>query len=486
MRLIDESSGARALLKLPTKWYHRDSQVIDLATNGGLVAAITTDGGLVVWRVPTTWTEDDPEYVPRSLHHSKASLDIVRFRSCRYQLVYATSPTEDESQRLSHVRWITSSQLAVSSSSEVCILDVDRLSARWNGSAPEVLQDINSEGGSVSRVQGCNVVDFAVHPTNGGHQLAIISADGSLQLCIVQAGIQVEEFWSGKVANEVPATVILLESDLLLVATEKATVLKLHTLSSDASGELDFSNSLDEVRFISPDSTPMFNKVEYDNRRNLLWISNTARNSLFALRLEQGSDVDSRAFFSKLAEFALDEPVSSFALKSADFDAFVVSPQGIDMLSFNSEMIEELFATQRPAAGKAKAVVPVTHTPVKQEVVDVSVPPVEPAAASTRENHVGAPSVSDNALPVATPAPINDGIHDVLYKEISKVGVSLSLPHECSLTRLRCPCSTGRGKHRPSIDVVVAAAERQARDGRCPTPGEGLHAALAGTQRQPL
>jgi hypothetical protein len=65
--LIDEATGARALLKLPADWFHRDSQVADLAVETGLVAAVTTDGGLVVWRLPTVWKEDDPPCVIFSL-----------------------------------------------------------------------------------------------------------------------------------------------------------------------------------------------------------------------------------------------------------------------------------------------------------------------------------------------------------------------------------------------------------------------------------
>lgn len=376
VRLIDEASGARALLKLPTEWYRRDAQVADLATQDGLVAAITTDGGLVVWRVPTSWVEDDPECT----------------------LVCATKPAEQDDSRLVRLRWVSSTRLAVCSASAVWFVEVERGSRSWTCDRPLELEAFERAGTAV-RITGQTIVDFAVHPTaNGGTQVAIIAADGSLGLHVVSASDGVQTFWHGHLTSDVPSSVELLDSDLLLLGTKRGTVLRLFSLAVDASGGPDVSEPFDEVRFEVPDATANFGKIEVDRRRDLVWVSNTARCSLYALRLNRGDATGLRPLFGRVVEFALDDPVTSFVVKATDADAFVVSPNGVDMLTFTADALERLL---QPAALSA----PITNAALSEhEIVKEAAPSIPVVSPSTIASAPPPPSAAVAAAPAPAPA----------------------------------------------------------------------------------
>lgn len=59
LRVLDESSTGRMLLKLPAEWYPRDASVADLAIHGDRIAAVTTDGGVIVWQLSPGWAQDE-------------------------------------------------------------------------------------------------------------------------------------------------------------------------------------------------------------------------------------------------------------------------------------------------------------------------------------------------------------------------------------------------------------------------------------------
>lgn len=304
------------------------------------------------------------------------------------------------------MRWVSPTRLAVSSASAVWLLDIEHLSKGWARSHPGNLDGIQRES-FACRIAGSAIVDFAVHPapsTNGGTQVAIISADGALGMHVVDAAFGVANFWRGRVTDGTPSSVLLLDSDLLLLGADKGTVLRLFSLSADASGGPDFFKPLDEVRFRVPDATPTFGKVAYDRRRDLVWVSNTARCSLYALRLDRSTGAAAAAF-TKLVEFPLDDPVTSFVVKVTEFDAFTVSPNGVDMLSFSADVVEELLqpavaAAAAAANGNGSHSVEQAPRAVEHESSAVSQPPapVTQAAAAAQ------PDLTPKSTPLATHA----------------------------------------------------------------------------------
>jgi hypothetical protein len=442
VRLIDEASGARALLKLPSDWYKRDAQVADLATQNGLVAAITTDGGLVVWRVPASWSEDDPECA----------------------LVCATGPSDQDDRRLARLRWVSPARLAVCSPSAVWIVEVERSSEGWTCDRPLELEAFERQGSAV-RIAGRSIVDFSVHPTpNGGTQVAVVASDGSLGLHIVSASAGAQAFWHGPLTNDVPSSIELLDSDLLLLGTERGTVLRLFSLATDASGRPDVSEPLDEVRFEAPDATAVFAKIEVDRLRDLVWVSNTARCSLYALRLDRGLTAGSRPLFGRAVEFALDDPVTSFVVKATDADVFVVSPSGVDMLTFSADALDRLLHSAAPAVPTPVAT-PARQPEVVKEatrpaLVEPAPPPTSAPVAAVAPEPTSAPRGQSNG---ATPnaAKVTAGVSEgdlgrAVRKELAQVEESLIRRFSSSLQLQSERLETADLRRQEKIFAVLA------------------------------
>ena len=65
MRLIDRASGSRMILSLPES--ARTGPLIDITVQSTHIAAVGADRSITVFRVPSSWNQDDPP-CPQILH----------------------------------------------------------------------------------------------------------------------------------------------------------------------------------------------------------------------------------------------------------------------------------------------------------------------------------------------------------------------------------------------------------------------------------
>lgn len=117
-------------------------------------------------------------------------------------------------------------------------------------------------------------------------------------------------------------------------------------------------------------------------------VSNTARSSLFALRLHP--EVETGVPFGQLAEFPIDAAISSFNVSRSqhDFEIYCAMPHGIDQITISEAALNELFSPLSAKEAVSDVAAPVSvsvpgNVPGKKEEISISVPPpaVEPVAA---------------------------------------------------------------------------------------------------------
>jgi len=59
VRVIGRANGERTLLQLPPT-FPQSTTVIDMVVTGNRLAAVTSDGGFVIWEVPRIVEDDAP------------------------------------------------------------------------------------------------------------------------------------------------------------------------------------------------------------------------------------------------------------------------------------------------------------------------------------------------------------------------------------------------------------------------------------------
>jgi hypothetical protein len=59
VRVISRASGDRTLLQLPSA-FPSTTSVVDMAVFGNRLAGVTSDGGFVIWELPSVITDDVP------------------------------------------------------------------------------------------------------------------------------------------------------------------------------------------------------------------------------------------------------------------------------------------------------------------------------------------------------------------------------------------------------------------------------------------
>ncbi|CEL55215.1 hypothetical protein RSOLAG1IB_01223 [Rhizoctonia solani AG-1 IB] len=323
VRLISRSNGARALLKLPPT-FSQVTSVIDMVAAGNCLACITSDGGAVVWEVPSTF-DDERNFAPALL------LQVLP-------------------SNLRTVKWHANGELALASDSEVYLLDAREASDAFHGT-PVPLNNL----GQVAKVFSIPspLVSFTFDYSNNA--IATISIDSVLRLWSIKEQYPI---WQGTIPGQgEPSSVDVFDVGVI-VGRKQGTILQLLApLSTTILSTLRFISSIDPA---VEDDGRMFGHLSYDSRLRTLWVANSARASLIAVRVLVESDDPAlgpgagvRGAFEQIMEFPTPAPTINITLLAPDdaeepqlaVAAFAVHVAGVDQINVDREAFEHALVT---------------------------------------------------------------------------------------------------------------------------------------------
>ncbi|KDQ13159.1 hypothetical protein BOTBODRAFT_175764 [Botryobasidium botryosum FD-172 SS1] len=272
VRLIARSNGARSLLRLPPA-FPPSTSVQDMVVSGNRLACVTSDGGLVVWEVPQVFDDDT---------QSRTLLHVL--------------PTSGPNA-LKVVKWHPKqpTTLAVASEREIHLLNVAEAADIFHGEP--IRQD---DLASISKV--FSIPSPLISFTFDVPQIALasISIDSTITLWSIKDKLP---FWSGRIAGEgQPSSIDFLEGGII-VGRKQGTVLQLlPVMSTVVSSTVKFvlgtngnnnnggnNNNNNSGGNGGEENGNMFGHVSYDPKIRTLWVANSARGSLFALRVSYES-----------------------------------------------------------------------------------------------------------------------------------------------------------------------------------------------------
>ncbi|KAG9015018.1 hypothetical protein FRB94_007090 [Tulasnella sp. JGI-2019a] len=265
IRLIGRQTGERALLKLPAT-FPSNAQVQDMVISGTKLACVSNDGGLVVWDIPGD-IEDDAAAVSRIILHVPPQPNAPGFRVVKWHPKQA-------------------GMLAVASEKEIYLLNID-----------EAYQVFGSEGVSQEELSRVSKVFSIPSPlvsfTFDVPQIALasISIDSTITLWSIKDKMP---FWSGRVHGEgYPSSIDFLDGGLVVGRNQGNVIQLLPVMSTTVLSTIKFV-------FASSGGAPqgsngpkaavesqelMFGHLCYDSASKILWVANSARNSLFAVKM---------------------------------------------------------------------------------------------------------------------------------------------------------------------------------------------------------
>ncbi|EUC64992.1 WD40 repeat-containing nuclear protein, putative [Rhizoctonia solani AG-3 Rhs1AP] len=323
VRLISRSNGARALLKLPNT-FNQTTSVVDMVAAGNCLACITSDGGAVVWEVPSTF-DDERNFAPA--------------------LLLQVFPSN-----LRTVKWHANGELALASDREVYLLDAREAADAFHGQ-PVPLNNLRQ----VAKVFGIPspLVSFTFDYSNNA--IATISIDSVLRLWSIK---ETYTIWEGTIPGQgEPSSVDVFDVGVI-VGRKQGTILQLLApLSTTILSTLRFISSMDPA---VEDDGRMFGHLSYDSRLRTLWVANSARASLIAVRVLVESDDPSagpgagvRGAFEQIVEFPTPAPTINITLLAPDdaeepqlaVAAFAVHVAGVDQINVDREAFEHALAT---------------------------------------------------------------------------------------------------------------------------------------------
>ncbi|KAI6126276.1 hypothetical protein EV401DRAFT_2207222 [Pisolithus croceorrhizus] len=289
VRVISRSSGDRTLLQLPTV-FAPSTQVVDMAVYGNRLAGVTSDGGFVVWELPEVITDDVPGHL---LLCVVPSADADPFHSVKWH------PKQPDT-------------LAVASGTKMYLLDLADAARTYRG---EPLPQIELNRISQVFTVPSRLVAFDFDVPH--FALATISEDSTLTLWNVHDKMP---FWTHRVRGEdVPSSLTFID-DGIVIGRKNGTVFQLLSVIS--------KNVLSTLKFVNgtKEDFDMFGHVNYDSRIQTLWVANSRRDSLIAVKIgfdvsaSPSGDLVRGGFFEQVIEFSGPKPTIHFVILSADAD----------------------------------------------------------------------------------------------------------------------------------------------------------------------
>ncbi|KZS99162.1 hypothetical protein SISNIDRAFT_448024 [Sistotremastrum niveocremeum HHB9708] len=292
VRVISRASGDRTLLQLPNV-FPSTTSVVDMAVFGNRLAGVTSDGGFVVWELPPVITDD----VPGRL------------------LLCVVPPPEAEA--LKSVRWHPKQPdtVAVASEARIYLININEAPRRF-GADPVAQNDLASIGNIINLTKP--LVAFAFDVPH--FAIATISEDSTLELWQISNQLP---FWSSRVDGEgVPSSIDFLDGGIV-VGRKNGTIFQLLSVMSE--------NILSTIKFVNGsarDDREMFGHVAYDSRIQTLWVANSRRESLIALKVcfematpsPGGADQVRGGYFEQVVEFVGPKPSIHFVILTDDLD----------------------------------------------------------------------------------------------------------------------------------------------------------------------
>ncbi|KAF8527056.1 hypothetical protein JB92DRAFT_2699369 [Gautieria morchelliformis] len=335
VRIISRSSGDRTLLQLPSA-FPPTSSVIDMVVSGNRLAGVTSDGGFVVWELPKI-IEDDVAAT----------------------LLVCVAPALGHQSGLKSVKWHPKQPdtLAVASDTRIHLINVNDAVKAFR-SEPITQMDLHQLGQAVQVPSP--IVGFAFDVPH--FAIATISEDSTLTLWNIRDKLP---FWHHKVLGEgTPSSIDFLDGGII-IGRKYGTIFQLLSVMGQ--------NVLSTVKFVNGDheDTEMFGHVAYDSRIQTLWVANSRRESLIALRVSfetatpgpSGEEVIRGGYFEQIVEFTGPKASIHFVILTPDTDpsgeeahaacvaaklppgdlalvAFVVHSTGVDQVLIRKEWFD--------------------------------------------------------------------------------------------------------------------------------------------------
>ncbi|KAJ7470309.1 hypothetical protein FB451DRAFT_1253314 [Mycena latifolia] len=339
VRVISRSSGDRTLLQLPPATFPNPSSVTDMAVYGNRLAGVTSDGGFVVWELPEVITDDVPG-----------------------QLLLCVPPvgSDSASDALHSVKWHPKEPdtLAVASQSKVYLIDLSNIHTLRSQPIPQ--SDLPRISQAFSIPSPLVAFDFDILH----YALATISEDSSLIIWNIHDKLP---YTTHKIRGEdVPSSLTYVDGGIV-VGRKNGTIFQLLSMTS--------KSVLSTVKFINgtQEDPEMFGHVSYDSRIQTLWVANSRRDSLIALKIHLessmvGGEEAIRGYVDQVVEFAGPKPTIHFVILTADADpngdeahaacvaaklvpgelalvAFSVHSSGVDQILIRKEWFESALSS---------------------------------------------------------------------------------------------------------------------------------------------
>ncbi|KAI9458037.1 hypothetical protein F5148DRAFT_1221565 [Russula earlei] len=387
VRVISRSSGDRTLLQLPAV-FAPSTSVTDMAVHGNRLAGVTSDGGLVVWELPETITDDVPGKILLCVLPSggQEALHSVKWHPKQYNIV------------------------AVASENDIYVLNIFD-AARFFDGEPIIQSELHRFVQSIRMPAPLVAFEFDV----GHSAIATISHDSTLSLWNMRDR---RLFWSATIRGDDPPSSITFVDGGVVIGRKHGTIFQLLPSKSNT--------VLSTIKFVhgSSDDPEMFGHANYDSRIQTLWIANNRRDSMIAFKLSfevpsPGRGHDTRPYFEQVLEFAGPKPTIHFVILTADADprgeeahaacvaakvppgelalvAFSVHSTGVDQVLIRKEWFDSALATSlakfpsAPHMPQAPALDPrdqrqqAIQTPPVSIVQPVAEPPLSASGPRTR------------------------------------------------------------------------------------------------------
>ncbi|KAF8969897.1 hypothetical protein BDZ97DRAFT_1915012 [Flammula alnicola] len=288
VRVISRSSGDRTLLQLPPV-FSLSTSVIDMAVYGNRLAGVTSDGGFVVWELPELITDDVPGRV-----------------------LLCVPPASDPHDAIRAVKWHPkeADTLAIAADDKIFVIDLANTHALHG--QPLSHSNLHHVGQLFNVHSPVVAFDFdVVH-----YALATISEDSSLTIWNMQDSMP---YTVHKIrGEEVPSSLTFVDGGIV-VGRKNGTVFQLLSITT--------KTVLSTVNFINgnQEDPEMFGHITYDSRIQTLWVANSRRESLIALKIHiepslAGGEEGIRGYIEQVVEFSGIKPTIHFVILTADAD----------------------------------------------------------------------------------------------------------------------------------------------------------------------
>lgn len=359
-------------------------QIIDMAVTPTLLAVVAADHSIIVYRLPQSWSKDDP-VCERILHLHGSSSEIGK-------------PFK--------VEWVGKTpdpQLAIGGDKGVVLVDptlgvkqLEDVVRKHKLYITDGVSGLLLDAGHADRQ---DLVDFCLNATHQALGLFSSSAIFSLYSVTTTARVWHRQFPSHLKKPGAPSSVFFCESNIM-AGRDRNTHFDLIQIASELA-------VIGSVSFKAPPpcaSDYHYTHAFYDQPRKIIWIAPFARGSLYGIRtrvkergpfrVSQGEATDPWELVGEVQSAAM-EPIMSFAQgitgEEEDLEVFYAHTKGFSMGRIQSSVLgegEESMEMSVPSQKKQQEAVtveqeqevPSTPKPAQSSPVKVNEPP--PAAPS--------------------------------------------------------------------------------------------------------